>query len=123
MVNNSIAASMPKNRLGLFDNNGNVLIEPTLTFLEMSRNQLAKALGLTPDQLRPDRIGPKTQEKVGELASALEFVAESFGGDTDKASFWIKTPNMQFGGTSPRNLILRGRYKRVLQFILSAQSA
>lgn len=122
MVNNPITESVSKNRLGLFDKNGNVLVDPTLEFLEMTRIQLAKALGLSPDQLRPDRMGPKTQEKVGELASALEFVAESFEGKRDKASFWMKTPNMQFGGASPRNLILRGRYKRVLQFILAAQS-
>lgn len=123
MVNNLITESLPKNRLGLFDKKGDVIIDRTAEFLEISRNQLAKALGFTPDQLRPERIGPKTQEKIAELASALEFVAESFNDNVEKASFWIKTPNMNFGGSSPRSLILRGRYKRVLQFIQAARTA
>lgn len=90
--------------------------------MEISRTELAELFDLTPDQLRPDRIGAKTKEKITEIAGALEFVADSFNGDIKKAKFWFKTPNLNFGGASPRELFIRGRQKKVIQFILASRS-
>ena len=123
MPTNQITESLPKNYLKLFDDDGNVRIQETQDFLEISRAELAELFSLTTDQLRPDRIGPKTKDKIGELAGALEFVAESFNGDVKKAKAWFKMPNLNFGGTSPRELILRGKKNKVIQFILSSRSA
>jgi hypothetical protein len=120
---NLIVESQIKNYLGLFDQEGNVDIEETRKFMEISRAQMAEIFKLTPEQLRPDRIGKRTQEKLTELAGALEFIAESYEGDVKKAQFWIKTPNPHLGGSTPRELILRGRYKKVMQFILSAKAS
>ena len=120
---NPIIETQIKNHLGLFDEEGNVKIEETREFMEISRSQLAEIFGLTSEQLRPERIGRRTKEKLAELAGALEFVAESYRGDSKKAKFWLKTPNPHFGGATPRELILRGRYKKVMQFILSAQAS
>jgi hypothetical protein len=122
MATNQITESLPKNFLNLFDEEGNVKIQETQDFLEITRLELAELFGLTSDQLRPDRMGPKTKEKIAELAGALEFVAESFDGDTKKAKTWFKMPNLNFGGASPRELILRGKKNKVLQFILSSRS-
>lgn len=121
MATNQITESLPKNYLNLFDENGDVKIEETQDFMEISRTELAELFSLTPDQLRPDRIGPKTKEKIAELAGALEFVADSFNGDTKKAKAWFKMPNLNFGGASPRELILRGKKNKVLQFILASR--
>jgi hypothetical protein len=122
MVSNQITESLPKNHLKLFDENGDVKIEETREFLEISRAELAELFSLTTDQLRPDRIGPKTKDKITELAGALEFVADSFNGDVKKAKAWFKMPNLNFGGASPRELILRGKKNKVLQFILSSKT-
>lgn len=111
----------PPNPLQLFDEEGRVDVDKMAEIMEISRAELAEVFGLSASQLRPDRISRNTEEKIGKLASALNHVAESLNGDIKKTRAWIKIPNMNFGGSSPRELILRGKYRKVLMFILSAQ--
>ena len=118
---NPLEQSVTTNYLGLFNKQGDVLVDETSEFMEISRAELAEIFGLTSDQLRPDRMSSRAKEKLSQLAGALEFVAQIFKGNRDKTKFWIKTPNLNFGGASPKELILRGRYKKVLQFILSSR--
>lgn len=121
MIENQISNSVFKNCLGLFDQEGNIDVDKTADIMDISRNQLAEVFGLTSEQIRPDRLSEKAAERVKELAAALDFVAETFNSDVQKTKYWIKTPNLNFGGSTPRDLILRGRYKRVLSFILAAK--
>lgn len=120
MIKNQISDSLLKNQLGLFSSTGEVDVDRTAEFMDISRSQLTEIFGLTVDQLRPDRMAPKTKDKIAELASALEFVADTFDGNVTRTKFWINTANLNFGGATPRDLILRGRHKKVLTFILSA---
>jgi len=122
MLQNQISESTMKNHLKLFKSNGDPDVDATSSFLETSRRELADAFGFTQEQLRPERLSGLVKERVSQLAGALEFVAEVFDGNYEKTKFWIKTPNPNFGGTSPRDLIIRGRYQKVLQFILAARS-
>jgi hypothetical protein len=121
MLENKISNSAFKNCLGLFDQEGNIDVDKTAEIMDISRNQLAEVFGLSSEQIRPDRLSEKAAERVKELAAALDFVAETFNSDVQKTKYWIKTPNHNFGGSTPRDLILRGRYKRVLSFILAAK--
>lgn len=121
MINNSISGSLIKNFLGLFTETGEVKIDSTREFLKISKVELANAFGLTPDQIREDRVATKTKERITELATALEYVAETFDGDKNKTLFWLNTPNPNFGGSTPKNLILRGRYHKLLKFIMAAK--
>lgn len=109
-----------KNYLGFFDENGDPILEKMTDFLSISRKELADAFGLTIDQIRPERMSEIAKQRIRELAGILEFVADIFGGDKKKALFWIKAPNPHFGGTSPRDLIIRGRQKKVQSFVLAA---
>lgn len=111
--------SLP-NLLKLFTPAGDVDVDATSRFFEISRNQLAEVLGISTDQIRPDRMSDRVKEKIGQLAYAMELVAVIFDGNIDKTRFWLKTPNPNFGGTSPRELIIRGRYKRVIDFVQDA---
>jgi len=110
------------NILKLFSRTGEVDVQKTHDFIELSRAELADVLNVSPDQIRPSRISPKVKTRVGELAGALELVAFLFDGDVNKTKYWLKTPNPHLGGTCPRELILRGRYKRVIDFIQDAYS-
>jgi len=121
MLDNAISNSMMKNFLGLFTETGEVRVEETREFLKLSRIELANAFGLSPDQIREERMATKTRERVTELATALEFVAETFDGDKAKTLFWLNTPNPNFGGSTPKNLILRGRFHKLLKFILASK--
>ena len=120
-IDNAISNSLLSNLLGLFSDDGMVDVEATRKFLKISKAELANAFGLSPDQIRPDRMGTVTKNRISELASALEFVAETFDGEQEKTLFWINTPNPNFGGASPKKLIVEGRYHKVIKFVLAAK--
>ncbi|PIP94343.1 MAG: hypothetical protein COW00_18705 [Bdellovibrio sp. CG12_big_fil_rev_8_21_14_0_65_39_13] len=121
MINNAISDSLINNFLGLFTDTGEVKIEETRNFLSLSKVELASAFGLSQDQIREERMAAKTKERFAELATALEYVAETFDGDKTKTSFWLNTPNPNFGGATPKSLIIKGRYQKLLKFILAAK--
>lgn len=111
-----------KTPLGLFDKAGGVKIDKVMDFMEISRSELASAFALTGDQLRPDRIAPRTKEIIGELAGTIEYVAGAFSGNQEKTRKWFNLPNIHFGGSAPKKIILTGRFHRVKSFIYSSQS-
>lgn len=117
----TIESSLLHNILGFFDTNGDVRLEKVQEFLDISRKEMAQIFGVSPDALRDERISKNTKERLGELAGALEFVAEIFKRDINKTKFWLKTPNPNFGGASPKQLIVNGRYQYVLKFILASK--
>jgi putative toxin-antitoxin system antitoxin component (TIGR02293 family) len=120
-MENIISNSLLKNYLNFFDQSGEVKLEDIRSFLGVPKAELAKAFGMSADQLRDDRLSSKTEERLKELAAALEFVADTFEGDINKTRFWLNTPNPNFGGATPKNLIVRGRYNKLLKFILAAK--
>lgn len=117
----AIERSLISNILGLFTDTGDVKVEETQKFLSLSRTEMAQVFGVTSDAFREDRISTKTKQRVAELAGALEFVVEAFKGDIKKTQFWLNTPNPNFGGASPKKLIINGRYNQVLKFILASR--
>ena len=121
MIRNAISDSLIHNFLGLFTDSGEVKIEETRIFLNLSRTELASAFGLSADQIREERMAAKTNERFKELAQALEYIAETFDGDKKKTLFWLNTPNPNFGGAIPKSLIVKGRYQKLLKFILAAK--
>lgn len=122
MITNAISNSLSKNSLGLFAENGDVQVDKLGSVLDLAGTQLAEALNLSVDQIRQTRLTGKAKDRVEQLAMAIEYVSETFNGDFKTTVFWLKTPNRNFGGFSPRQLILKGKYKKVLEFILAARS-
>ena len=122
MIDNAISqSSLSKNSLGLLTEEGDVNIEATRKLLDFSKTELAKAFALSPDQIRLDRMGKVSKNRIKDLVCALEYVAETFDGDIKKTRFWLNTPNPNLGGSSPKNLIINGRYHKVQKFILAAR--
>ena len=110
------------NILGLFDQQGNVLIDKTCEFLDLSKEQIANAFGLNKSAIRIDRLSQSTKDRFYALAEAMEKVALLLDKDRDKTKAWFKLPNPNFGGASPRSLIIHKRYDVVLKFIDAATS-
>ena len=110
-----------ENSMGFFDRNGTVQVDKVIDFMGISRTELASAFGLTSDQLRPERMGTRTREVIGELAGAIEYVANFFSQDAEKARQWLNLPNAHFGGSTPKTIIINGRFRRVKNFIYSSQ--
>lgn len=110
-----------KTHLGLFDKKGIVKVEKVMNFMGISRAELAEAFNLTGDQLRPERMASRTKEIVGELAGTIEYVAGIFKGSEEKTRKWFNLPNVHFGGSAPKKIILTGRFHRIKSFIYSSQ--
>jgi hypothetical protein len=123
MLNNQIAQSTTTNHLKCFNESGEVQVERVWDIIDASRAEMARVFGLPADQLRQERLTGKAKERVEQLAAALEFVSETFDGNEKKTRFWIRTPNLNFGGFSPKQLIFKGKYKKVLEFILAARAS
>lgn len=118
----SVQQSMEtKTYLGLFDKKGTVKVDKVLDFMDISRTELAAAFGLTGDQLRPERMASKTKDTITELAGAIEYVAGIFKGNEEKTRKWFNIPNVHFGGSAPKKIILTGRFHRIKSFIYSNQ--
>ena len=111
----------PKTYLKLFDSKGTVKVDKVIDFMDISKTELAVAFGLTNDQLRTERIASKTKETIAELAGAIEYVANIFKGDENKTRKWFNLPNIHFGGSAPKKIILTGRFYRIKSFIYSNQ--
>lgn len=111
-----------KTPIGLFDKKGAVKVEKLMNFMDISRSELASAFGFTGDQLRPERMANRTKEVMGELAGVIEQVANSFSGNEEKTRKWFNLPNVHFGGSAPKKVILSGRFRRVKSFIYSSQT-
>ena len=118
MINETTGFNI-KTPIGLFDKKGAVKINKVMDFMDISRSELAVAFGLTGDQLRPERIAARTKEVIGELAGAIEHVANTFSGNEEKTRKWFNLPNVHFGGSAPKKIILAGRFRRVKSFIYS----
>lgn len=55
--------------------------------------------------------------RLAEYRQALKLVAGYFKGDAMKAIIWMRTANPMLGGLVPREMIVKGLYKKLLQFI------
>lgn len=122
-MSNLIVQSTPPKHLGCFNDVGEVQAERIWDIIGASRTELALGLGFQPDQIRQERLTGKAKERMEQIGAALEYVSESFDGDEKKTRYWIRTPNLNFGGFSPRQLILKGKFKKVLDFIRTAQAS
>ena len=108
--------------IGLFDSEGSVKVEKLASFMDISKEELASAFGFTKSQLRKDKIADRTKNIMADLAGSIEWVANCLSGNKQKTRQWFNLPNVHFGGSSPKTIILAGRFYRVKNFIYSSQS-
>jgi uncharacterized protein (DUF2384 family) len=95
-------------------------VERTVKTLAMSKAEVAKAARVPQQSVRYDSKVPQAlEERAREWALALNHVA-SFFKDTEKTLLWFRTPNPLLGGCSPRDMIVRGRAQRLIEFIQQA---
>ena len=106
--------------MGLFNKKGDVEIDKVVDFMAVSKEQLASAFGFRGEQLRSDKMASRTKEIIQELAGAIEHVATILSEDKNKTLKWFNLPNVHFGGSTPKAVILSGRFRRVKNFIYSS---
>lgn len=67
-----------------------------------------------------DAIPAPVRERLEEIGSTINMVAQAFGGDPDKTAAWFRAKNPLLGDVSPKDMIRLGRYDRLRKFIINA---
>jgi hypothetical protein len=90
-------------------------------FLGLSKGELAQLAGVAPASVRFDDKAPRAlRERMMDLATTCELVAEAFEGNTTKTALWFMTPNPELNNFSPCDLLRRGNREALQQQILDA---
>ncbi len=90
-------------------------------FLDLSRNDISKAMKMDKDHVRlDDQITKDLKRRLYEIANICELMAGYFNGDAEKTALWFHIKNPALGGISPRDMIRYGRYKKLELFVRNA---
>ena len=110
-----------KDHLGFYANN-QLNYSEVVDFLDLDANAVSKMAGVSKKSVRYDHKIPKNvSDRLREVANVCLLVADLFGGDIQKTALWFKTANPMLGDVSPRDMLRFGRYKKLLQFVMSAK--
>jgi len=83
-----------------------------------SKRAVARAAGISEQSVRYDeRMPVNLKEFFLEIISVLSIVAKETNNDREKVRLWFSMPNPMLGGVSPSQMILIGKYKKLLKFI------
>lgn len=94
-----------------------------VNFLELSKNDVAKATDQTKASIRYDeRIPQELESRLLEIGNIINLVTNHFDGDLEKTRLWFNTSNPLLGNVSPRNMIRVGRYRKLRKFVMNATS-
>jgi hypothetical protein len=92
--------------------------------IKLSKADLSKISQVAKSSVRFDANIPEpVAERLREIANIANLVAEFFAGDAQKVGLWFEIANPMLGNVSPRDMIRIGRYKRLLNFVVSAREA
>ncbi|MDR3491868.1 MAG: hypothetical protein P4M12_07505 [Gammaproteobacteria bacterium] len=116
---NALLATVPThNYLHLLEGN---TPKKVVDFLDLSRNDISKAMKMDKDHVRfDDQITKDLKKRLYEIANICELMAGYFNGDIEKTALWFNIKNPALGGISPRDMIRYGRYKKLELFIRNA---
>lgn len=90
--------------------------------LEYDKNELSKLAGVAKSSVRFDaKIPRELKERLEQIAVIASLVAEYFEGNVERTALWFRMPNPMLGGLAPRDMIRRGRYNKLLNFVLEAR--
>lgn len=90
-------------------------------FLGLKKDDVSRLASVSVKSVRYDEAIPEqVRERLEEIASTINMVAQAFEGDADKTSAWFRARNPMLGDVSPRDMIRLGRYERLRKFIINA---
>ena len=89
-------------------------------FLNYNKEDISAAANVPLSSVRFDeRIPEALVARAREWAIAINLVGDFFQ-DEGKTMFWFQTPNPLLGNISPKEMIRRGRFRKLLEFIQTA---
>lgn len=121
-VSQDLFASVPQNDiLNLFSANGEPDAGRIADILNYKRKDVSLATDIPLARVRLEslRIPRELKERVREWGTAINLVGNHFK-DEKKTVLWFQTPNPMLGDISPRDMIIGGRFRKLLKFIQAA---
>jgi len=110
------------NHLGLLGQGTD--LRKTVDFLSLKKEEVAKVGGVSKESVRYDeKIPTELRERLLQIATVCELVAQHFKGDAQRTALWFSVPNPLLGNISPRDMIRLGRYHKVLRLVMEARQA
>ena len=89
-------------------------------FLRFRKEEVSVATGVPMTSVRyDDRMPEELRERAMQWAIAINLVGDFFG-EEGKTILWFQTPNPLLGSISPKEMIKRGRFRKLLAFIQTA---
>ena len=121
-ISQDLFASVPqKDILHLFNSHGDPDANRIADILNYKRKDVSVATDIPLDRVRLEslRIPRELKERIREWGTAINLVANHFK-DEKKTILWFQTPNPMLGNVSPRDMIMAGRFRKLLKFIQTA---
>ncbi len=118
---NRLFSTVPKDRFKLLQTNNKPDAKRIAnSFLNFGNEEVSAATGIPLKSVRfDDRMPDALRERALEWATAINLVGEFFK-DENQTILWFQTPNPLLGSISPKEMIKRGRFRKLLQFIQTA---
>lgn len=92
--------------------------------LNLKKEDVSRLSDVSVKSVRYDDAMPEqVRNRLEEIASTINMVAQQFEGDVEKTVAWFKARNPLLGDISPRDMIRLGRYDRLRKFIINAMIA
>lgn len=89
--------------------------------LGLKKEDVSRIASVSVRSVRYDKAIPEQMlERLEEIGTTINLVANFFSGDLDKTIAWFKAKNPLLGDISPRDMIRLGRFDRLRKFIINA---
>ena len=109
-----------KDLLNLKNKKSQIDFKSLVDLLEFEKSDVSKIANVAKSSVRYDQKIPKeVKDHLEQIYNICQLVAEHFDGDRHKTALWFKTMNPLLGGVTPRDMIRFGRYKKLMNFIIS----
>jgi hypothetical protein len=119
-VANNLFRSVPPDRFKLLKSNNEPDSERIKTFLSLRNEEVSAATSIPLPSVRFDeRMPAALRDRLVEWAVAINLVGNFFQNE-QQTILWFQTPNPLLGNITPKEMIRRGRFRKLLQFIQTA---
>lgn len=106
-----------KDYLNLF-NNGQPQYKNIMRILGFTKKHVACATNIPFNKINFKKgIPTQLRQHFCQWANLINLVAGFFDGDEEKTILWLVSSNPLLGDIPPRNMILMGRYEKLLKFV------
>ncbi|WP_313344658.1 hypothetical protein [Stenotrophomonas sp.] len=93
-------------------------------WLDLDKRAVSRLSAVSPSSVRYDSHIPKAvRDRLEEIGSIVNLVAQVFDGDVGKTALWFRSTNPMLGDVSPRDMVRLGRYEKLRKFICAAMAS